>query len=464
MTHGAARAGTLLAMALVCGWAAARDERAASGGLGQRNDQKNDLAARYQDAGRAFAAADAGYRRALVASLDAASPYERKRALEEIAAAPAWLDDVQVIGALVRRLEETPALQDPGCADMIARLDHAYGGQGEELEYARCRMKGGTSNGAVAARLLAARWVFGVVAARVAERPASVDAVLTALAPSQVGPLSELKPALEKAASADSQAALLRLAIGIECRVETSPAPELMAPVVALQGSPTARVSRLAGLAVLRLTGCGPVPAALATARQQATAVVDARLRDAADREVVRDLEWLGSTAAPFMPGVLARFDRVAGDRAERRALVALFRRAGSGARDATSRLIAVLRDRKQSYLQGDALAALAAIGPAAAAAKAALMPMLAGDDALHPIEAVETLAAIEARLTRAEFQPLDAQYRNDCRRAGSIYMFNLGRDEACYRRAAALGRLAQLGGLQFRETGWRSGGEDDEE
>jgi len=459
MTRGAARAGTLLALALVCASAAARDDRVASGAA----CEKNDLAACYDDARGAFVAADAGYRRALIASLDAESPYERKRALDELGAYPAWLDDAAVIGALVRRLEETPPLQDSGCAHMIARLDREYGGQGEELEYARCRMKGGTSNGAVAAKLLGARPVFGVVAARVAERPASVEAVLAALAPSQVGPLSELKPALEKAATADKQAALLRLAIGIECRADTSPAPELMAPVVALQVSPTARVSRLAGLAVLRLTGCGPVPAAFAAARQRAAAVVDARLRDAGDREVVRDLEWLGPMAVPFMPSAFVRFDRVAADREQRRALVAVFRRAGAGARDATPRLIAILRDRKQTGLHKDALAALSAIGPAAVAAKPALMPMLSGDDAVYPIEAVETLAAIEARLTRAEFDPLHAEYRKDCRRAGSIYMFNLGRDEDCYRRAAALERLAKVGGLHFQETGWRDGEIDED-
>jgi hypothetical protein len=456
MTSGAARAGLVSAATCVCLGLAATDRC-----VGAAVRTPDDLAAHYAGARGAVAAADATYRRALIASLDAENPYERKRALGEVGAYPMLIDDVQVIAALVRRLDEAAPLQDSGCVDMIERLDRAYGGQGEELEYARCRMKGGTSNGAVAAKLLGDRPVFGLVAAWVAERPASVEAVLTALAPSQVGPLSDLKPVLERATSPASQAALLRLAIAIDVDRDTSPNPALMASVVSLQESPTKRVSELAGLAVLRLTP-GPVRPALEGPRQRAVAVVAARLRDAGDAEVVNDVKWLGSGVMPFMPEVLARFDRATMDREQRRALVAVFRRAGPAAHEATPRLMAVLHDEKQLYLQGDALAALAAIGPAAAAAKPALMPLLGGDRAYFQIEAVETLAAIGARLTRPEFDPLFAAYREDCRRAGSIYMFDLRRDENCNRRASALERLAKLGGHRFREAEWRSDGQEE--
>jgi hypothetical protein len=427
------------------------------------SDARTDLQARYDEASRVVAAADSGYRRALIAALDADDPYGRKEALQAIAAQPALVDDAQMIAALVRRLEEATPLQDSGCASMIARLDREYGGQGEELEYARCRMQGGTSNGRLAAKLLGGRRVFGVVAARVAERPESVEAVLAALGPSQIGPLSELAPVLAAARTAERQQALLRLAIATECDGGTSPDPGLMAPVVALLGNPAARVSRLAGLAVLRFTGCGPVPGALAPDQQRAAAAVDARLGDAGDQELARDLQALGPGAAPFMPGLLARFDRAIADRKQRAALVGVFRRIGAGARAATSRLAAVLRDDKQLYLRKETLAALAAMGPAAAEAKPALVGLLARDRDYYALEVIETLAAIDARLTRAEFDPLNAEYRTDCRRAGAIYMFNLGRDEDCYRRAAALERLAKRGGHQFRETGWRSGGDDEE-
>ena len=47
-----------------------------------------------------------------------------------------------------------------------------------------------------------------------------------------------------------------------------------MAPIVALQSAPAPPVDRAAALALLRLTGCGPVPAALAGARERAVASV----------------------------------------------------------------------------------------------------------------------------------------------------------------------------------------------
>jgi hypothetical protein len=422
-----------------------------------------DALARYDAAARGVAAADAAYRRALVASLDADNEYERKRALEIAAAHPGIIDG-DVVAALVRRLEETTPLQDSGCAHMIARLDREYGGQGEELEYARCNVRGGTSNGKLAAKLLGRRRVFGAIAARVAQRPDSVGAVLAALAPSQIGPLSELKPALDAAATAQSQQALLRLALAIDCGGGASPAPELMAPIVALQSSQAPPVSRAAALALLRLTGCGPVPDALAGARQRAAASVEARLRDLKDKDIAGDMALLGPAAAPFMPSLLARFDQAAGDHNQRKALVGVFRSAGPGAGPATARLAAALRDPKQRYLQDETLAALSAIGPTAAGTKRALLALLVADPDYVPVEIVETLAAIDARLTRAEFDPLYGDYRKSCRRAGSIYMFNLGRDEDCYRRADALERLAKRAGHPFAITGWRQPGAEEDE
>ena len=447
MTGAVARARTLLVLGAVCLPATARA----------------DTLARYDAAARGVAAADAAYRRALIASLDADNQYERKRALESVAAHPAIIDG-DVVAALVRRLEETTPLQDAHCAQMIARLDREYGGQGEELEYARCNVQGGTSNGKLAAKLLGTRRAFGAVAARVAQRPASVEAVLAALAPSQLGPLSELTPALGAASNPDQQRALLRLAVAIDCGAGASPAPELMAPIVALQSAHAPPVNSMAALALLRLTGCGPVPDGLAGVRQRAAASVETRLRDMNDKVIARDMALLGPTAAPFMPSLLARFDRAAGDRDQRTALVGAFRGAGAAASTATPRLATALRDPKQRYLQDEALAALSAIGTTAAGAKPALVALLAGDPDYVPVEIVETLAAIDARLTRAEFDPLYVDYRKDCKRAGSIYMFNLGRDQDCYRRAAALERLAKRAGHPFGTTGWRQADEDEDE
>ena len=378
MTRRVARARTLLVMGAVCLPATA----------------VADALARYDAAARGVAAADAAYRRALVASLDADNEYERKRALEVVAAHPAIIDG-DVAAALVRRLEETTPLQDAHCAQMIARLDRAYGGQGEELEYARCNMRGATSNGKLAATLLGPRRVFGAVAARVAQRPASVGAVLAALAPSQIGLLSELKPALDAAATADAQQALLRLAVAIDCGAGASPAPDVMAPIVALQSShapPVNRTAALGAAAPHRLRArCLMRSPALASAPPH-------RWMRGCGTSTTRTSRatwpcW-DPTAAPFMPSLLARFDQAAGDRAQRQALVAVFRSAGTGASPATPRLATALRDPKQRYLQDETLAALSAIGPAAAGAKPALVALVTADPDYVPVDIVETLAA----------------------------------------------------------------------
>ena len=178
------------------------------------------------------------------------------------------------------------------------------------------------------------------------------------------------------------------------------------------------------------------------------------------DKDIARDIGLLGPAAAPFMPSLLARFDRVAGDREQRKALAGVFRSAGARAGPATSRLVTALRDQKQRYLQRETLAALSAIGPPPPAQNPRWSRCSPRTPTTSALEIVETLAAIDARLTRAEFEPLFVDYRKDCRRAGSIYMFNLGRDEDCYRRAGALERLARRAGHPFgKQDGESAGG-----
>src|SRR6185312_11943807 len=107
------------------------------------------------------------------------------------------------------RLEETEKLYSAGCASVIERLDRSYGGQGEELEYAHCNVQGGTTNGVLAARLLAGHAAFPLVVARVAERPRSVEAVVEALGPSAMGPASDVAGPLGAARDPEVQLALL---------------------------------------------------------------------------------------------------------------------------------------------------------------------------------------------------------------------------------------------------------------
>jgi hypothetical protein len=90
------------------------------------------------------------YGRTLLKSLESGNPYERRLALVRLAANPEISDDSWV-PAQVRRLVERTPLCDERCAAMVERLDKSYGGQGEELECAQCKMQGATSNGSLAA-------------------------------------------------------------------------------------------------------------------------------------------------------------------------------------------------------------------------------------------------------------------------------------------------------------------------
>jgi hypothetical protein len=137
----------------------------------------------------------AAYGRRLLESLESDNPYERRLALDRLMANREVLDE-HWVPALVRRLVEATPLFDEHCAALVGRLDRSYGGQGEELDYARCNMQGGTSNGALAARLLSAfKWTPEVVA-HVMRGPGTVEAVLSSLGPAAGGPGAEAAQAL----------------------------------------------------------------------------------------------------------------------------------------------------------------------------------------------------------------------------------------------------------------------------
>jgi len=411
------------------------------------------VAARYAEARRSLAAANAGFQRALVESLDSDNPYERHLALGTLAQLPALVEG-SVVPAVARRLEELTPLQPEMCVGLIERLDRSYGGQGEEHMYANCLHRGGTSNGSLAAKLLAGagRSAFPVIVAQVAARPKSAEAVLASLGPAGVGPAADVAGPLAATKDPEVQRALLRLALAGPCG---GAAADTLAPVAALQGSASPAVSRLATLAVLRLTGCGPADARLAEARNPAIASVGARLQSAGDAEVVSQVALLGPAAEPFVPLLVARFDRATTPQ-ERTAILAALAAAGAGARAATPLLAGLLRGGGQGYLVEPALRALAAIGPPAVAAKPAVLALAADADSLYTLDAAETLARIGAKLDAREYARLYGPYAKDCQRAGSIPFFNLGRDDDCARLADAVHRLGRLGGHRFKEVGWR--------
>jgi hypothetical protein len=187
------------------------------------------------------------YGRTLLESLESDNPYERRLALERLAANLGIVDE-HWVPALVRRLVETTPLFDEHCASLVERLDRSYGGQGEELHYAHCNMQGGTSNGALAARLLTAHKWTGEVVAHVMRGPASVEAVLSSLGPAAGAPGAEAAQALAKASDPAVEAALLRMAMVGSCVHQSA---EALAPVAQRFASPAPAVRGMAPLAQL---------------------------------------------------------------------------------------------------------------------------------------------------------------------------------------------------------------------
>jgi hypothetical protein len=414
---------------------------------------KPDADALYEKGHRALAAPRAAYGRALAKSLDSSNPYERRLALEALAASPVLVSR-QVLPALVRRLEETEKLPSELCADLLHRLGQNYGGQGEEIDYARCRHEGGVSNGSLAAKLLLPRSGYSLIVAHLVRRPEVVDAVLASLGDMAGGGASEILKALSSTPNPGAQAALLRLALVDRCGSVTLLTG--LAPVIALQESAEPRVKVLAALALLRLSGCSGEQPSLVPARQRAIAVIESRLKDQTNQDVVKETAQLGLAGAPLVRALLYRLERVApkSSNPERLAIIEALGAIGPGAQAAIPELLRILREPNALSLRKPTLLALASIGSAAASAKADILPLASND--LWIVPAVQALAAIRAPIDRNEFARLYSAYQKRCKDAESIPMFNLQRDDDCHAEAEALSLIAESNGHSFKTVGWQ--------
>jgi hypothetical protein len=410
-----------------------------------RNDGAVEL---YRKAHASLRPALDAYGRALRASLESDNPYERRVALERLAAnreivGPDWLP------ALVRRLDENQPLFDEECARIVARLDKSYGGQGEELEYAHCNVKGGTSNGALAARLLpGGEWAAEVVR-HVMAAPGTAEAVLASLGTMSGGPGMEAARALAAAKNPAVEAALLRLVIAGNC---VHQGPEILAPIAQRFAAASPAVRNLAPPAYLRLSDCVAEDERYAEPRSRAVAALASRVADAKDMGILDELALVGPAAHPLVPGLLARMKSAPRQLGP---VLAVLGAIGRPARAASSTLVALLRDQGHEAWRGPILQAMARIGAAPSGAKEAALAALATDpDLLAEVAAL--LASSYARLTPQEFGLLDRPYRKQCARAGSIFMFNLGRDEDCAKIASSLSQLARAAKVNFHESNWR--------
>jgi hypothetical protein len=115
---------------------------------------------------------------------------------------------------------------------------------------------------------------------------------------------------------------------------------------------------------------------------------------------------------------------------------------------------IAKLACRGECYSLSDAADLIASLGPKAVSAASALVAAARQ----HPYQRRSLIAALDAigaRLTKAQWQTVNALYRTDCAEAGSIPFFSLSRDDECGALASHLEAIAKRSGEQFRPVGW---------
>ena len=398
---------------------------------------------------RAFAAHDKT-RSFLISMLGNPNEYLRKLALEHLLEARGKVAS-PVITAVVPRLVETTPLPSAWCAEMYERQQAGIKEEDDDTEgpsFARdCGPSYRVSNGSLAARILVVRSTFPAVIAFVQRQPKAAEAVVASLGPAGLGPASQVLPALAASKQPDVQAALLRLIIATPC--ETAQAARTTKSVSAFAGSSSAAVSRMASLAVLHLIACGPHDAEVEGTRKQAASALETALQNLDDHEIVPQIGWLGPAGDALMDPLLARFARLPVAQTGRGAILRVFAHIGPGASSATPVLIGVLQDPKQVPLWTSARDAVGSIGPAAAAAKSAMMCELRESSFVLLEPVVTTLARIDAKLDSAEFVSLVQAYRKECEGGGG--MPTESGNDLCPEVSKSLIRLAKLAGQAFR-------------
>jgi len=357
-----------------------------------RADEMREAKVLYERANPRIAKARAAYQRALVAALDSPSPYTRHLVLETLEKLGHVPDDAAT-PRLLRILEETEPLPSEACAATPAT----------------CTAEQKISNGALASRVLPPSFS---VSEHVARNPSSVEALIASYQHRARFYSPPIVKAIASTTAPASQAALLRLALtASKCELRD---PKDLAPVVGLLGSTNRAVRDLAAIATLKLTECYPPNKAFEPMRNPALAAVEARLRDPADRDVVRQIALLGEGGRPLIPSLVARMERTKAI-AERRALLEAIRAPRYEAQAAVPLLLRMLRDPGARALRGDVLVALRYIGPGSSGAAAEAVLDVALTDPEHFTAALESLVQCSGKLGPNAFARLDAGYRHRC-------------------------------------------------
>ena len=286
--------------------------------------------------------------------------------------------------------------------------------------------------------------------------PGTVEAVLSSLGPGAGVPGAEAAQALAGTSDPAVEAALLRMAMAGTCAHQS---PESLAPVAQRFASAAPAVRGMAPMAYLRLSDCTKDDKGHAPPRARAISVIEARLADTKDKEILGLLGLVGEAAHPLVPALLARQktmpDQLAG-------VLAALGAIGPAAHPAVPTLVALLRDKHKEAWRHLTLRALARIGPSAGETKQEALEVLSADAYLLD-DVASVLSSSFVRLTPKEFELLTRPYRARCARAGSIFMFDLDRDQDCAHIARSLDHLAQLAKLTFRQSNWREAQESDE-
>jgi hypothetical protein len=153
--------------------------------------------------------------------------------------------------------------------------------------------------------------------------------------------------------------------------------PESLAPVAQRFASAAPAVRGMAPMAYLRLSDCTKDDKGHAPPRARAISVIEARLADTKDKEILGLLGLVGEAAHPLVPALLARQktmpDQLAG-------VLTALGAIGPAAHPAVPTLVALLRDKHKEAWRHLTLRALARIGPSAGETKQEALEVLSAD------------------------------------------------------------------------------------
>jgi len=164
--------------------------------------------------------------------------------------------------------------------------------------------------------------------------------------------------------------------------------------------------------------------------------------------EGLAEFAWLGGAAEAFVPPLSWRFS-ASSDHRQRVSVIRAYGATGWQSQAGVQQLVDILEDNELAPFHTEVLKAIAEKGPSAKRAKASVLRWLRTAE-YDPAEALIALDRIGEKVERPILERLLRGYAKRCEFAGSVFMFNLDRDERCRRQAKALERSAARSGVVF--------------